>query len=77
MKIFAAALIAVMLWGASAVAAKIAVSSLSPMMVAVLRTVIGGLIALPMAMLFRIPLPAHASQRYLLIIQLVFAQELF
>ena len=68
MKIFAAALIAVMLWGASAVAAKIAVSSLSPMMVAVLRTVIGGFIALPMAMLLRIPLPAHTSQRYLLIL---------
>ena len=49
MKIFAAALIAVVLWGASPVAAKIAVSSLSPMMVAILRTVIGGLIALPVA----------------------------
>ena len=68
MKIFAAALIAVMLGGASAVAAKIAVSSLSPMMVAVLRTVIGGLIALPMAMLLRIPLPAHTSQRQLLVL---------
>ena len=46
MKVLAAALITVVLWGASPVAAKIAVSSLSPMMVAILRTVIGGLIAL-------------------------------
>ena len=57
MKILAAALIAVVLWGASPVAAKIAVSSLSPMMVAILRTVIGGLVALPLAMLLRIPRP--------------------
>ena len=50
MKILAAALIAVVLWGASPVAAKIAVSSLSPMTVAILRTIIGGLVALPLAM---------------------------
>ena len=68
MKIFAAALIAVVLWGASPVAAKIAVSSLSPMMVAILRTVIGGLIALPVAMLLRIPLPADRAQRRLLVL---------
>ncbi len=68
MKILAAALVAVVLWGASPVAAKIAVSSLSPMMVAILRTVIGGLVALPLAMLLRIPLPAESSQRRLLIL---------
>ena len=68
MKILAAALIAVVLWGASPVAAKIAVSSLSPMMVAILRTVIGGLIALPVAMLLRIPLPADRAQRRLLVL---------
>ena len=68
MKILAAALIAVVLWGASPVAAKIAVSSLSPMMVAILRTVIGGLVALPLAMLLRIPLPADRAQRRLLVL---------
>ena len=66
MKVLAAALITVVLWGASPVAAKIAVSSLSPMMVAILRTVIGGLIALPLAILLRIPLPADKAQRRLL-----------
>ncbi len=68
MKVLAAALITVVLWGASPVAAKIAVSSLSPIMVAILRTVIGGLIALPLAMLLRIPLPTDSSQRRLLIL---------
>jgi drug/metabolite transporter (DMT)-like permease len=66
MRVLAAALIAVILWGASPVAAKIAVSSLSPMMVAILRTVIGGLVALPLAILLRIPLPTDPSQRRLL-----------
>ena len=60
--------ITVVLWGASPVAAKIAVSSLSPMMVAILRTVIGGLIALPLAILLRIPLPADKAQRRLLVL---------
>ncbi len=68
MKILAAALIAVALWGASPVAAKIAVSSLSPIMVAILRTVIGGLVALPLAMALRIPLPVKSSQKGLLIL---------
>lgn len=68
MKVLAAALITVVLWGASPVAAKIAVSSLSPMMVAILRTVIGGLIALPLAILLRIPLPADKAQRRLLVL---------
>ena len=68
MKVLAAALITVVLWGASPVAAKIAVSSLSPMMVAILRTGIGGLIALPLAILLRIPLPVDTSQRRLLVL---------
>jgi drug/metabolite transporter (DMT)-like permease len=38
------------------------------MMVAILRTVIGGLVALPLAMLFRISLPANTSQRRLLVL---------
>ncbi len=68
MKILAAALVAVVLWGASPVAAKIAVSSLSPMMVAILRTVIGGLVALPLVILLRIPLPSDSAQRRLLVL---------
>ncbi|MDG2481340.1 MAG: DMT family transporter [Alphaproteobacteria bacterium] len=58
-----AALIAVIVWGASPVATKLAVNDLSPLSVSVLRTVIGGLCALPLALLMRIPLPATGSQR--------------
>ena len=38
------------------------------MMVAILRTVIGGLVALPLAMLLQIPLPADRAQRRLLVL---------
>lgn len=63
-----AALAAVIIWGASPVAAKIAVGGLPPMVVAILRTVIGGLAALPLVLAFRIPLPQEREQRQLLLI---------
>jgi drug/metabolite transporter (DMT)-like permease len=63
-----AALAAVIIWGASPVAAKIAVQDLAPMTVAVLRTVIGGLAALPLALALRIPLPATGSDRMVLVL---------
>lgn len=66
--IVAAAIIAVVLWGASPVAAKIAVLSLSPLSVVLLRTVIGGLAALPLVLAMRIPLPGPRNQKYLLIV---------
>lgn len=65
--IIAAALLAVVLWGASPVAAKIAVSELPPLAVAVLRTVWGGMIALPIALLLRVPLP-RGGERWLLLL---------
>jgi drug/metabolite transporter (DMT)-like permease len=66
--IILAALAAVVIWGASPVAAKIAVQDLAPMTVAVLRTVIGGLAALPLAAALRIPLPAARSDRLVLLV---------
>ncbi len=56
-----AALLAVVLWGASPVATKVAVADLSPIAVAMLRTVIGGFLALPIAILFRIKLPRNRT----------------
>ena len=64
--VLVAALGAVVIFGGSAVATKIAVSAISAIDVAVLRTVIGGLVALPLALLLRIPLPALSAQRWLL-----------
>ncbi len=62
------ALIAVILWGASPVATKLAVADLSPLTVSVLRTVIGGLLAIPIALMMRIPFPATGSQRATLLL---------
>ena len=64
--IVAAALLAVVLWGASAVAAKIAVASLSPMAVVLFRTIVGGMAALPLVLAMRIPLPGTRRQKALL-----------
>lgn len=64
--IVAAALLAVVLWGASPVAAKIAVGSLSPVAVVLFRTIVGGIAALPLVLVMRIPLPVQRRQKYLL-----------
>ena len=64
--IVAAAAVAVVLWGASPVASKIAVLSLSPLAVVFFRTIVGGLAALPLVLLMRIPLPASRRQKSLL-----------
>ena len=63
-----AALAAVIIWGASPVATKLAVADLAPITVAVLRTVIGGLAAIPVALALRIPLPATSAQRRILVL---------
>ena len=62
------ALLAVVIWGASPVATKLAVADLSPLTVSVLRTVIGGLLAIPIALMMRIPIPASGSQRATLLL---------
>lgn len=61
--VLAAALLAVVLWGASPVATKLAVAGLPPVAVAILRTLIGGLAALVIALAMRLPLPSTAGQR--------------
>lgn len=63
-----AALAAVVIWGASPVATKVAVADLAPVTVAVLRTVAGGLLAIPVALAMRIPLPATGYQKRVLLL---------
>ncbi len=62
------ALLAVVIWGASPVAAKIAVQEMQPLAVAFLRTLLGGLAALPVALAMRIPLPASRSDKAVLVL---------
>lgn len=64
--VFAAALLAVVIFGGSAVATKAAVSGIAAVDVAIMRTIIGGSIALPMALILRIGLPRANDQRWLL-----------
>lgn len=66
--VVAVAVLAVVIWGASPVAAKIAVADLPVMAVAVLRTVLGGLAALPVALAMRVPLPAGVEQKLILLL---------
>ena len=66
--VFAAALGAVVIFGGSAVATRVAVSAIPAIDVAILRTVIGGLVALPLALALRIPLPQKKAQRWLLLL---------
>ena len=63
-----AALAAVILWGASPVAAKVAVADLSALTVALLRTFLGGALAVPVALALRIPLPKTRSLRGVLLL---------
>lgn len=63
-----AALAAVILWGASPVAAKVAVGELSAITVALLRTFVGGLMAVPVALALRIPWPATTRLRLILLL---------
>ena len=64
--VFVAALAGVIIFGGSAIATKVAVSAISTLDVSIMRTIIGGLVALPLALALRIPLPSQPEQRYLL-----------
>ena len=66
--VFAAALVGVIIFGGSAIATKVAVSAIAAVDVSIMRTIIGGLVALPLTLLLRIPLPDASSQRLLLLI---------
>lgn len=63
-----AALLAVVVFGGSPVAAKFAVHSMPALDVALLRTVIGGLVAIPVALALRIGFPAQPAQRTLILV---------
>lgn len=63
-----AALAAVVLWGASPVAAKVAVADLSPVAVAVLRTVLGGALAVPVALWLKVRWPQQRRLQAILLL---------
>lgn len=66
--VFFAALAAVIVFGGSAIATKVAVSTIDALDVSIMRTIIGGLLALPLALALRIPLPATTGQKCLLLV---------
>ena len=66
--IILAAFAAVVLWGASPVAAKVAVADLSPLSVAVLRTFLGGVLAIPVALALKVRWPAQRRLQLILLL---------
>ncbi|MGH6891919.1 MAG: DMT family transporter [Dongiaceae bacterium] len=68
LSVILAALAAVILWGASPVAAKVAVADLTPLSVAVLRTFLGGALAAPVALALKIRWPAQRRLQFILLL---------
>lgn len=66
--IYLIALLAVIIFGGSPVATKVAVADLPPLAVAVFRTVFGGVTALLLALLFKLSLPDTNEKRWLLVL---------
>lgn len=66
--VFISALAAIVIFGGSAIATKVAVSAISALDVSIMRTVIGGFIAIPLALVLRINLPASVQQKSLLLL---------
>lgn len=66
--VFLAALAGVIIFGGSAIATKVAVSAISAIDVSIMRTLIGGMLALPLTLGLRIPLPATRQQKVLLLV---------
>jgi len=62
-QIISAALAAVVLWGGSSVATKLAVTTLPPFLVALLRTSLAGAAALPLVLALRLPPPQETGHR--------------
>ncbi|MCP4765162.1 MAG: DMT family transporter [Gammaproteobacteria bacterium] len=67
-RVFLAALAGVVIFGGSAIATKVAVSAIDAIDVSIMRTVIGGLVALPLTLALRIGLPRSRQQRVLLLV---------
>jgi drug/metabolite transporter (DMT)-like permease len=66
--VYVAAVTGVIIFGGSAIATKVAVSAINALDVSIMRTIIGGLVALPLAFVLRIPLPASRQQKFLLLV---------
>lgn len=62
----AAALAVMAVWGGTPLFSKLAIAEIDPLLVGMLRTVIAGTLALPLALAARLPLPADARGRQLL-----------
>ena len=58
----ALALAIVVVWGATPVLTKLAAAEIEPLTVAVLRTVLGGVVAVPLALALRLPLPPRSLE---------------
>jgi drug/metabolite transporter (DMT)-like permease len=57
-----------LIWGATPVATRLAVADLQPIQVGLLRTVFAGLLALPIALALRLPLPKDRRSLLLLVV---------
>ena len=57
--VFAAAIMAVAIGGSTPIATKFAVLELDPLLVGLLRTVLAAMVALPLALVLRIPIPRN------------------
>ncbi len=64
--VLAVAVLAVVLWGGSPVATKLAVNEIDPVVVGALRTILAALVAAPVALLLRCAIPKTRSQIALL-----------
>ena len=64
--VFAVAGVAIVLWGGSPIATKLAVNEIDPVVAGVLRTVLGALVTGPAALLIKAAWPATRSQAVLL-----------
>lgn len=66
LRVFIAALVTILIWGASPVATKFAVTGFPPLTMAAARTLIGGLAAVPLLFALRLKPPSQWHQRGLL-----------
>jgi len=60
------ALAVMLVWGGTPLFSKIAADQIDPLLVGILRTVIAGALALPLALAWRQPLPTERRQRWIL-----------
>lgn len=62
----AVAMMVMVVWGGTPIFTKLAASEIDPLLVGVLRTAIAGALALPLALVRRLPLPSDTRDRQLL-----------